>query len=62
MGYQGLLGLQGFKGERGDIGLPGQKGEPGTIITRTEGSSYSYGEIQIRDICSSVLQGLPACL
>lgn len=47
----------GSRGERGEIGIKGQKGEPGTIITSTEGSSYSYSEIQIRDICNNVLQG-----
>lgn len=60
-GEQGEQGFDGLKGEPGIDGLPGligQKGEPGLVITKTEGESYSFGEVQIRDICSKVLQGL----
>lgn len=60
-GERGEQGFDGQKGEPGNDGLPGligQKGEPGVVISRTEGESYSYSEVQIRDICSKVLQGL----
>lgn len=56
-GAAGFFGEKGERGERGEVGIIGQKGEPGLIITRTEGESYSYSEIQIRDICSSVIKG-----
>lgn len=55
-GEVGIIGERGAKGERGDS-IKGQKGEPGISITRTEGSAYSYGEVQIRDICSNIIQG-----
>lgn len=60
-GERGEIGDQGFdgkKGERGNDGFNGQKGEPGLIITKTEGESYSFNEVQIRDLCSKVVQGL----
>lgn len=57
MGFQGVMGLQGARGERGEAGIKGEKGEPGVIIERTEGSSYTYSEVQIRDICSNVIKG-----
>lgn len=59
IGEPGAAGFFGEKGpiSRGEAGIIGQKGEPGLIITRTEGESYSYSEIQIRDICSSVIKG-----
>lgn len=60
-GERGDQGYDGQKGERGNDGLPGlngQKGEPGLIITKTEGESYSFSEVQIREICSKVVQGL----
>lgn len=59
-GESGEQGFDGQKGERGYDGLPGligQKGEPGSVITRTEGESYSFSEVQIREICSKLLQG-----
>lgn len=43
--------LQGAYGEKGE------KGEPGLIITRNEGESRSFGELDIREICSNVLKG-----
>lgn len=43
--------LQGAYGEKGE------KGEPGLIITRNEGESHSFGELDIREICSNVLKG-----
>lgn len=60
-GERGEQGFDGQRGERGSDGLPGlngQKGEPGLVITKTEGESYSFSEVQIRDICSKLLQGL----
>lgn len=60
-GERGEQGFDGERGERGSDGLPGlngQKGEPGLIITKTEGESYSLNEVQIRGICSNLLQGL----
>lgn len=60
-GERGEQGFDGQKGERGSDGWPGlngEKGEPGAVITKTEGESYSFSEIQIRDICSNVVQGL----
>lgn len=55
-GEIGIIGERGAKGERGES-IKGQKGEPGISVTRTEGSAYTFSEVQIRDICSSVLQG-----
>lgn len=60
-GERGEQGFDGQKGEHGNDGIPGlngQKGEPGIIITKTEGESYSFNEVQIREICSKLLQGL----
>lgn len=52
-----MPGLNGERGERGYHGEKGEKGEPGTIISRASGESNSFGELQIREICSNIVRG-----
>lgn len=40
------------------IGQKGEKGEPGLVITKFEGETHNFGELQIREICGNIIRGL----